>query len=198
MRPRQHSLLLAGMLALTVAPAFAERADRNQPVNIEADKATVDERKKIHIFEGKVVLTQGTLEIRGDRLTVTQDGEGFQKGVATSNNGLAKFKQRRDGSGEYVNGEAQRIEYDGRTQKTYLYNRAHVLSGKDEVRGQFIEYDGYTGQYVVTNSGSPEANTGGGRVRAVIQPKTAAEPPPSDKPPSAPAADQAGNPPESN
>jgi lipopolysaccharide export system protein LptA len=186
MRPRLHSLFLASMLALNLAPALAERADRNQPVNIEANKATVDERKKVHIFEGNVVLTQGTLEIRGDQLTVTQDGDGFQKGVATSATGLASFKQRRDGSGEYVIGQAERIEYDGRTQKTYLYTRAHVQSGKDEVRGQFIEYDGYTGQYVVTNSGSPQANGGSGRVRAVIQPKST--PSPDAPPPPAPAS----------
>jgi len=190
MRPRQHSLIIAGLLALSLTPAMAERADRTQPVNIEANKATVDERKKIHIFEGNVVLTQGTLEIRGDRLTVTQDGDGFQKGVATSASGLASFKQRRDGSGEYVNGQAERIEYDGRSQRTYLYNRAHVLSGKDEVRGQFIEYDGYTGQYVVTNSGSPQANGGSGRVRAVIQPKNT--PAPADPDTSAPAAESSG------
>ncbi len=183
MRPRLPSLILAGTLALTITAAFAEQADRSKPVNIEADKVTVDERKKTHVFEGSVVLTQGTLQIRGDRLVVTQDGDGFQKGVASSETGLASFRQRRDGSGEFVNGQARRIEYDGRTQKTYLHQRAHVVSGKDEVRGQFIEYDGYTGQYVVTNSGSTQATSGGGRVRAVIQPKNAgtdSPPPPSE------------------
>ena len=170
-------LLTFACMALTALAAHAERADRSKPVNIEADKVTVDERKKVHLFEGRVVLTQGTLEIRGDTLIVTQDGDGFQKGIATRRNGLASFKQRRDGSGEYVTGEAERIEYDGRSQKTHLLVRAHVTSAQDEVRGQFIEYDGFTGQYIVTNSGSSNANTGGsGRVRAVIQPKSSAIP----------------------
>ena len=177
MTPRQHLLAFA-CCALTTVAAHAERADRTKPVNIEADKVTVDERKKVHLFEGRVILTQGTLEIRGDTLIVTQDGDGFQKGVATRKSGLATFKQRRDGSGEYVEGEAERIEYNGRTQKTHLFVRAHVKSAQDEVRGQFIEYDGFTGQYIVTNSGSASANTGGsGRVRAVIQPKSSAPPP---------------------
>ena len=166
-------LTLIGLLALSALAVQAEKADRNKPVNIESDKVTVDEPKKIHLFEGRVILTQGTLEIRGDTLTVTQDSAGFQKGVATSNNGLATFKQRLDGSGDYVRGEAERIEYDGRTQKTHLYDRAHVVSGTDEVRGQFIEYDGQTGQYVVTNSGSATADSGGKeRVRVIIKPKT--------------------------
>ncbi len=173
MKANIPSLATLGLFFVMLTPvAHAERADRGKPVNIEADKVTVNEQQKKHVFEGRVVLTQGTLQIRGDQLTVTQDGEGFQKGVATSDQGLASFRQKRDGSGEIVTGEAKRIEYDGRTQKTFLYTNAYVISGKDEVRGQYIEYDGYTGQYIVTNSGSTRASSGGGRVRAVIQPKT--------------------------
>ena len=166
-------LALIGLLLLSPMAANAEQADRTKPVNIESDKVTVDELKKIHLFEGRVILTQGTLEIRGDTLTVTQDAAGFQKGVATSHTGLATFKQRLDGSGDYVRGKAERIEYDSGTQKTHLFNRAHVVSGTDEVRGQFIVYDGKTGQYVVTNSGSATADGGGKeRVRVIIKPKT--------------------------
>lgn len=171
-----RTLRLMNLLALSLAlvgTAHAERADRSKPVNIEADKVTVNEKLKKHVFEGQVVLTQGTLQIKGDQLTVTQDAAGFDRGVVTSNNGLSTFRQKRDGSGEYVNGEAKRIEYDGKTQKTYLYTNAYVISGKDEVRGQYIEYDGFTGQYIVTNSGSSRPSSNGGRVRAVIQPKNA-------------------------
>ena len=105
-------LLLTTVLALAGAlqPALAEKADRDQPVNIEADRLTVDDRNKVHIFEGGVILTQGTLVIRGDKLVVTQDAAGFQNGVATAaGKGLATFRQRRDGSTEYVEGEAERI-----------------------------------------------------------------------------------------
>lgn len=171
-----HRPLLLATGALLVAltqPAVAERADRSKPVNIEANKVTVNEKQMRHVFEGNVVLTQGTLQIKGDQLVVTQDGDGFQKGVATGQGRLATFRQKRDGSGDFVDGEAQRIEYDGKTQKTYLFENAYVVSGKDEVRGQYIEYDGFTGQYIVTNSGSTRASSGGGRVRAVIQPKNA-------------------------
>lgn len=171
---RPAPLLLISLLGFACAqPSIAERADRGKPVNIEANKVTVNEKQMRHVFEGNVVLTQGTLQIKGDQLVVTQDGDGFQKGVAIGDGRLATFRQKRDGSGEFVDGQAQRIEYDGKTQKTYLFNNAYVVSGKDEVRGQYIEYDGYTGQYIVTNSGSTRASSGGGRVRAVIQPKNA-------------------------
>jgi len=191
-RSRPIQFLTVCALCLAAAqPVSAERADRTKPVNIEANKVTVNEKQMRHVFEGNVVLTQGTLQIKGDQLVVTQDGDGFQKGVATGENRLATFRQKRDGSGEYVDGQAQRIEYDGKTQKTYLFNNAYVVSGKDEVRGQYIEYDGFSGQYVVTNSGSSRASSGGGRVRAVIQPKNAGTE--TTSPPAPPSSEAAAD-----
>ncbi|WP_373322767.1 lipopolysaccharide transport periplasmic protein LptA [Aromatoleum toluolicum] len=166
--------LLALALGLLSQPVLAERADRDQPVNIEANRVTVDDRNKVHVFEGDVVLTQGTLVIKGAKLVVTQGPDGFQSGVATgSEKRLANFRQKREGSNEYVEGEAERIEYDSRAERARLFNQAHVKSGADEVRGHYIEYDSLSENYLVTNQpGKTETRaTGDGRVRAVIQPK---------------------------
>lgn len=169
------ALLSAALLPLFVAAsAQAERADREKPVNLEADRITVDDAKKQHIFEGNVTLTQGTLVIRANRLVVTQDIEGFQKGVAYGN--PARFKQKREGSDETVEGEAERIEHDARTEKTEFFNRAWVRTGLDEVKGNYISYDSLTERYLVTSaSDSKGATTPTGRVRAVIQPKRKGE-----------------------
>jgi lipopolysaccharide export system protein LptA len=164
-------ILLAAALA---GPALAERADRDKPVNIEANRISVDEAKKIHVFEGNVQLVQGTLIIRTEKLVVTQDAQGFQKGVAYGGaDGLARFRQKREAKNEYVDGEAERIEHDARSEKSELFVRAHVTSGLDEVRGQYIAYDGKTENYVVTGTPGGTAAAGGRqeRVRAVIQPK---------------------------
>jgi len=169
--------LLALTLGLPMLPAHAERADRNQPVNIEANRVTVDDRNKVHVFEGEVVLTQGTLVIKGAKLVVTQGADGFQSGVATgTDKRLATFRQKREGSNEFVEGEAERIEYDSRAERARLFNQAHVKSGADEVRGHYIEYDALSENYLVTNQPgtSPTKTTGDGRVRAVIQPKNSA------------------------
>lgn len=161
--------LIAALLA--AAPAFAERADRDKPVNLEADRATVDDTKKIHIFEGRVTLTQGTTMIRGDKIVVSQDAEGFQKGVVTGN--LARFRTKREGKEEYIEGEAERIEHDDKTEVTQFFNRAWVKSGQDEVRGQYIQYDARTENYVVTSGPGGTVQPGReARVRAVIQPKS--------------------------
>ena len=160
--------LLAALLALPTS-ALAERADRDQPVNIEADRVMVDDRSKTHTFEGNVILTQGSLSIRGERLVVMQGADGFETGIATGGrDGLAHFRQKREGVDEYVEGEAVRIEYDTRSEQAKLFERAMVRSGGDEVRGDYIEYDALTEQYAARSQRSAGSD---GRVRAVIQPR---------------------------
>lgn len=170
----RHLIALLGSTLLIAVPAHAERADRDKPVNLEAARVTVDDIKRVHVFEGNVVLTQGTLTIRSAKLVVTQDAEGFQKGVATGGEGgLARFRQKREGKDEYVQGEAERIEYDSRTEKAEFFVRAVVRSGSDEVRGNYVLYDGLTEQYLVTATPGAKPGSEESRVRAVIQPKGA-------------------------
>ncbi len=167
-------------VAVAIAPAQAERADRDKPVNLEADQVTVDDAKQTATFVGNVVLTQGTLMIRGDRMIVQQDADGFKYGVAYGN--LASFRQKREGYDEYIEGWAERIEYDSKAEKMQMFNRAYLKKTNDDVRGNYISYDVATEFFRVIGGGKQAASPGNpeGRVRAVIQPK------PKDKP--APAA----------
>lgn len=164
--------LLAGIFVCGLA--HAEKADREKPINLEADRVSVDDAKQISTFEGRVVLTQGTLIIRGDRMEVRQDSQGFKTGITWGN--LAYFRQKRDGYDEYIEGWAERIEYDGRADKVQMFNRASMKKGADEVRGNYISYDANTEFFQVTGSGSPTATGGNGRVRAVLQPKPKEKP----------------------
>ncbi len=170
--PYRRLLFCAALLA-AATPCLAEKADRDKPVNLEADRITVDEVNKVHLFEGNVTLSQGTLVIRSDKLVVRQDNEGFQSGVATTNPGnLARFRVKRDGKDEYVEGEAERIEHDAKSEVTKFISRAWVKSGEDEVRGQYIVFDGIKEQYSVTSGlGGTVVPGRENRVRAVIQPK---------------------------
>jgi len=168
--------VLASLLVLAAFPAFAERADREKPISLEANRISVDDVKKVQVYEGNVVLTQGTMVIRSDRIVVTQDSDGFQRGVAYAGpGGLARFKQKREGKDEYIEGEAERIEHDARTEITEFFVRAWVRSGLDEVKGNYISYDSLHEKYYVTSGVTPDgkgpAKAEGGRVRAIIQPK---------------------------
>lgn len=177
--PLLLALLSCGLLA---TPARAEKADRDKPINIEADKLSIDDRNKVQIYEGRVRMTQGTMQIRADKVVVTQDTEGFQKGVATGGEGgLARFKQKREASEEWFEGEAERIEYDGRADRTQFFQRAWVKNGQDEARGQYIEYNAITENYTVT-SGPNATVVPGGRATATIQPKNTQSTPAASKP----------------
>jgi len=165
-------------LLLCAAPARSEKADSEKPVNLEADRVTVDDAKQLAVFEGSVVLTQGTLQIRGDRMEVRQDKEGFRHGTTWGN--LAYFRQKREGYDEYIEGWAERIEYDGRAEKVQMFTRAMMKRGEDEVRGNYISYDSQTEFYQVIGGGTKAAspNNPDGRVRAVMQPKPKEKPAP--------------------
>ena len=129
-----------------------------------------DDAKKTAVFEGRVVLTQGTLRISAERLTLQQSAEGFQSAVAVGT--PAKFRQKREGLNEYIEGEALRIEYDARADRVQLFQSARVRRNSgDDVRGDYISYDAKTEYFNVQSSGNASAQGGDGRVRAVIMPK---------------------------
>jgi lipopolysaccharide export system protein LptA len=180
MRPIRPAAAVAALAVLLSFPAFAEKGDREKPINLEADRVSMDDINKVQIFEGNVVMTQGTIVLRTSKLVVTQDADGFQKGVATGGqNGLAYFRQKRDGKDEYIEGEAERIVHDARSEKTEFFVRAWVKSGQDEVKGAYISYEAPTEKYLVTNTnGGTKSATGEpqARVRAIIQPKNKAAP----------------------
>jgi lipopolysaccharide export system protein LptA len=151
--------------------AFAEAADRDKPIELEADTVTVNDAKKTSTYTGTVILTQGTLVIRADKLVVREDKEGFQHSTSTGN--PTTFKQKREGKNEYMEGSAQRIEYDGRMDKVQLYTKAWVKRGEDIVYGDYISYDA-NAEYaeVIGGTKSESAGAGSGRVKAIIQPKS--------------------------
>ena len=151
--------------------AYAEKADRDQPIDLEADMVTVNDAKKISTYTGSVVLSQGTLAIQADKLIVREDKNGFQHSSSFGN--PTTFRQKREGSNEYIQGSAQRIEYDGHMDKVQLYTRAWVKRGDDIVQGDYIMYDA-SAEYAEVIGGGAQAATAEnpkGRVHAVIRPK---------------------------
>lgn len=171
------SLLFGSVLLASSFNALAERADREKPINIEADKVAVDERNRTHTFEGNVVLTQGTLVMRGNKLVVMQGADGFQTGVATGTAAkLATFRQKREASQEFIDGEAERIEYDSRNETAKLFGRARIQAGQDLLTGDVIEYDALTENYTAFRLPPKGSKQDESRIRMTIQPKAAATP----------------------
>lgn len=183
----QTCALVLALSWLGFTPAFAERADRDKPIQLESDQATVDDANQVSVFTGNVTLIQGTLIIRADKMIVKRDAEGNQYGTAFGN--LATFRQKREGYDEYVEGWGERLEYDGKADRVQFFKQARLKRGQDEVRGNYISYDGTTEFFQVVGGGKEAAteNNPRGRVRAVIQPKNkASRTPPAPSAPSVP------------
>jgi lipopolysaccharide export system protein LptA len=178
------ALLLAASAALT--PAHAEKADSNKPTEITFDNLDADDVKQIKTFTGNVVLTRGTLLMKSPKAVVTQDPEGYQYVVLNSAPGVqATFRQKLDGAGDqWVEGQADRIEYDGKTELVKLFAKARIkrLEGAkttSQVDGEFISYDSRKEFFAVKNTSSGESKPGAGRSTMVIQPSAKLAAPPA-------------------
>lgn len=175
MRWPRVAMVAAALLGALAGPvALAQKLDRDKPVNIEADRVEVDEQRQESTFIGNVQITQGSMVIRGDRIVVRQDRKGFNYGTAFgSAKEQAYFRQRRDGTDEYVEGWADRLEYDGRRETVQFFTRARLLRGGDEVRGDYMVYEMASELFRVIGAGKAGANANNpqGRVRAVLQPR---------------------------
>jgi lipopolysaccharide export system protein LptA len=172
---RLAAILICACCLLPAGAAQAERADRSKPINLESDRMRVDDVQKTSVFEGSVVMTQGTLSIRADRITVRQDKDSYQYGTAIGH--PAVFRQKRDGADGYIEGQADRIEYNGKLDRVEFFDHARLLrEPADEVRGNYISYDART-EFFTVSGGPGSDGAAAGRVHAVIQPRPAAEEP---------------------
>lgn len=172
------SLLLLTLSAAVANIAHAEKADADKPTNIEADRMAYNDVKQINTFTGNVVLTRGTLVMRAHKLTVSQDPEGYQFAtLLAAPGGIATFRQKRDsGSDQWVEGQAERIEYDSKSEVVKLFSNAKMRrleanKPTDEVEGQFISYDSQAEFFTVNSTPHSENKPGNGRIKAVIQPR---------------------------
>ncbi len=172
-------LILLLTLGLAVSTgARAEKADARQPTHVEADQMNYDDVSQVNTFTGNVRMTRGTLIMKGHKMVLKQDPAGYQYGTLYAPaGGQASFRQKRDGGQNlWVEGYAERMEYDGKTEISKLFTRAKLkrLDGAkvtDEVDGEFISYDAKTEFYSVNNSATGVSKPGEGRIKVVIQPR---------------------------
>ena len=188
MTHRLLPLLVLAALTGLAGMAHAEKADRAKPMNIEADALRHDELKQTSVFSGRVVMTKGTIVLRGARLDVRQDADGYQYGVVTAEAGKrAFFRQKRDtvagAPDEFIEGESEVIEYDGKADNVRFITRAELRRYRgsvlnDEITGAVIVYNNLTDVFTVDGNPSNASSANpGGRVRAIIAPRAAASAP---------------------
>jgi lipopolysaccharide export system protein LptA len=175
--PRRLAALLLAWSAWAGLPAWAEKADRSKPMSIEADKpGSVDLQRQVVIFNGNVVISQGTMVLRADRVELRERPDGYREAMAIgSAERPASFRQKRDGVDETVEGAAERIEFDARTDTLRFVGNAAVRRLRagalaDEITGSLITWDNTNELFKVTGGAASPSNPTG-RVRAVFAPR---------------------------
>lgn len=167
--------------SVVVGPAAAERADRNKPMVLEADRGgSVDLQRQVFVYEGNAVVTQGTMVMRAERIELRQTPDGFYVGQAVGAPGKpATWRQRRDGGlDEFVEGSAERIDFDGRADTLRFTGNGAVRRLRaglvaDEITGGVIIWDNSAEVFSVEGGAATPVNPSG-RVRAVLAPRAAA------------------------
>jgi lipopolysaccharide export system protein LptA len=176
-----HRLLALLLCAAASASVHAERADRGKSLTIEADQpGSVDLLKQVVVFNGNVVVAQGTMAIHAERVEVRERPDGHRSATALGSAGKpASFRQKRDGVDETIEGSAERIEYDSRGDVVRFTGNAQVrrLRGStpaDEIIGNVITYDNGNETFSVQGAAATAgaaSGPGGGRVRVVLSPR---------------------------
>lgn len=194
---RAPACLLAGLVALS-APAHAERADREKEIVVGADHLTADDAKRTSVFEGNVVVTQGTMRMTANKVTVKEDANRHKFYVAFGE--PVTFRQKRDNVDEYVEGYALRAEFDDLNDIVKLFDKARVKSNQNELTGNYIQYD--MRRELAEVQGAPPGTTPppNSRVKVTIVPakkegapgKGAAPPAPAAPPPALKADTEPG------
>jgi lipopolysaccharide export system protein LptA len=172
-------VLLACGLA-TAVPSWAEKADRSKQMVVEADRdGVLDLQRQVLVYTGNVVISQGSMILRAERVEMRTTPEGYRAASAHGSVGKpASWKQRRDGVDESVEGTADRIEFDGRADTLLLLGNGAVRRLQagivaDEITGASILWDN-TAEVFKVEGGTTSAANPTGRVRAVISPRTEA------------------------
>jgi lipopolysaccharide export system protein LptA len=174
--PLLRGALAAAVFSLAVvAPAFAEKGDRDKPIFFNGNTAGADFGTKGGELVGNVVVTQGTLTIHADRIIFHQNPDNTLSATAYGN--PVSFREKRDGSDEYNEGFAQRVVYDGSKRFVELFDRALLKRTGDEIRSNYISYNADTDVFKAegrpdTAATNPNDAPLGSRVRGVFQPQT--------------------------
>lgn len=175
---RSLAALALATLVGTSLPARAEKADRLKPINVESSGGgSIDLLNQVAVYTGNVVVTKGTIVIHAARVEVSQTPDGYYRAIAIGSPGEhATFRQKRDEPDEWIEGDAERLEYDGKSDVVRFVNNASArqLRGgaiANEMTGNLITYDSTTEVVNVSGGAPATVDNPGRRVRATLTPR---------------------------
>lgn len=163
--------LAAGLIPVN---GWALSTDRSKPMSIEADRVELNDGKGVSVYHGNVKVSQGTLRLTGDTMTVHNKGDKVEKVIMEGS--PATYRQRPDNKDQDVRAHALRMEYFSDPEYIVLQKEAEVEQEGDKLRSERIEYDVARDK---VNAGTNQPNE---RVHITIQPRNEKKPADSAKP----------------
>jgi lipopolysaccharide export system protein LptA len=127
------------LLACVPTAAWALPEDTKQSIHVQADTVEIDDRRGVSVYQGNVVLTQGSIILRADKLTVHHPQRQMEKAIAEGN--PARYQQDMDTKGSQVKAQSSMMEYSATDRVLVLSGRAQVWQDGNQFNGSRIEYD---------------------------------------------------------
>ncbi len=149
---------------LLFLPGFvsALSTDEDQPIEVEADALEIRDEDKISIYRGNVTLSQGSIRMQSDQLTIYFDDDGELQSMEMTGS-PARFRQLDDDNQEML-GQAEQINYREPESLIILQGNARFSHDGDLIESERIELNTQTDNL---SAGSDDPST---RVKMLIQP----------------------------
>ncbi|MCK5716943.1 MAG: lipopolysaccharide transport periplasmic protein LptA [Thiomargarita sp.] len=163
-----NKLLLLSLLLLS-SNIYALTTDREQPIRIEADSATLDNIKMRVVYQGNVIVSQGSIRLNANKVTLTYTAkQEISKVIAVGK--PASFQQRLD-NGEDIKATAKKMEYNAPKNILLLQQNAELTKGKKGIitsssKAPHIMYDTQRG-IIKANKGKNDT----GRIIMTFKPQ---------------------------
>ncbi len=171
-------LLMLSSLLLTQSSAFAEKADSQKMTEISSDRSDRNGKTNVSTLTGDVIIIRGTLIVKAARAVMTESATSTSYVLFSAPGVQVFFRQKRDGGTNlWVEGVADRVEYDDKTEITKFISKADVkyLDGTvvtQEQKGEYLSYDSLNDLFIAENNSSGTTVPGSGRTTLFIAPKS--------------------------
>ena len=149
------TLLMLGIS--TPFSAFAEKADQDKPIVLEADKVSVNDVQQTYELDGQILLIKGSIVVTGEQGNIKVDPEGYEYvDINGSPDAVATFRERREGvANEFMQGLGKQVTYDAKTETLIITGDASLkrllnMQMLDQLKGWKIQYDDVKQYYHVT------------------------------------------------
>lgn len=156
--------ILFSLLLMAPSIGWALKTDREQPVHLEANSVEIDEKQGVSTYEGNVVVTQGSLQLTGDKMNIYRQNGKLSRILSQGN--PSRYRQRMDNSEEEVKGSAKQIELKVHEDELLLTGDAHLEQGKNQFSSDRIQY--LRSQAMIKAGNNGESNQ---RVKVTIEPQ---------------------------